>query len=291
MDAVEALSEILPVRRTASESPIAFQATDVTVTFGGVRALAGVTATVGALEVAAIVGPNGAGKTTLLNAASGLLQTRVGGTIEFLGQPIGGLSGSQVARLGLGRSFQHPPLLEDETVLENILLGANLHLPFGLPAQLFTPWRTRRLEREERERARALLDFVGLSHLAEERAGGLPYGARKLADIIRAIFLSPSMLALDEPTSGLDSGEQEKVTELVQTLAGMRRMTLLLVEHHMSIVRACASQVLGMAAGRVIATGTPAEVFDSAEYRDAVVGAKRDEPPSDLAPPSAAKAS
>jgi ABC-type branched-subunit amino acid transport system ATPase component len=175
-------------------------------------------------------------------------------------------------------------------VLENILLGANLHLPFGLPAQLFTPWRTRRLEREERERARALLAFVGLSHLAEERAGGLPYGARKLVDIIRAIFLSPSMLALDEPTSGLDPGEQEKVTELILTLAGMRRMTLLLVEHHMSIVRACASQVLGMAAGRVIATGTPTEVFESAQYREAIVGHKRDDAHSDGASSFAARA-
>src|SRR5919205_1826148 len=112
MDAVGALSQILPSRRQADASAIALLATDVTVSFGGVRALSEVTAAVPALEVAAIVGPNGAGKTTLLNAASGLLHTKVGGTIELLGRRTTGLNAAQIAGLGLGRSFQHPPLLE-----------------------------------------------------------------------------------------------------------------------------------------------------------------------------------
>jgi ABC-type branched-subunit amino acid transport system ATPase component len=275
MDAVEALAEVLPARRGPAAGEVALEVSGVAVSFGGVAALNGVGARVAANEVAAVVGPNGAGKTTLLNAVSGLLDVRVRGEIVLCGQRVNGMSASRIARLGLGRSFQHPPLLEEETIVENILLGANLHLPFGLPGQMFAPWRSRRLERAERERALALLDFVGLSKIAGERASGLPYGSRKLVDIVRAIFMSPALLALDEPTSGLDSREQQTVVELVQKLAAMRRMTVLLVEHHMDIVRACASQVLGMQAGRVIASGTPEEVFGSQAYREAVVGRGR----------------
>jgi branched-chain amino acid transport system ATP-binding protein len=277
MDAVEALAEVLPVRRQAVAAEVALEVTDVAVSFGGIAALNAVSAQVSTYEVAAIVGPNGAGKTTLLNAVSGLLDTKVRGNIVFYGQRINGMHPTRIARLGLGRSFQHPPLLEEQTVVENILLASNLHLPFGLPGQMFTPWRAHRLERAERERALALLDFVGLSAMAGKQASGLSYGSRKLVDIIRAIFLSPTLLALDEPTSGLDFHEQETVVELIQKLAAMRRMTLLLVEHHMDIVRSCASQVLGMQAGRVIASGTPTEVFESEVYRQAVVGTKRDD--------------
>jgi branched-chain amino acid transport system ATP-binding protein len=286
MDAVEALAEVLPSRRGSMTSEVALEVSDVAVSFGGVAALNGVGAQVASYEVAAIVGPNGAGKTTLLNAVSGLLDVKVRGDIVFCGQQINGMSANRIAHLGLGRSFQHPPLLEEETIVENILLASNLHLPYGLPGQMFTPWRSRRLERAEKERALALLDFAGLSGVAGNKASSLPYGSRKLVDIIRALFLSPTLLALDEPTSGLDSREQETVVELIQKLAAMRRMTLLIVEHHMDIVRACASQVLGMQAGRVISSGTPDEVFESEAYREAVVGRQRgDAPAEDVAPP------
>ena len=281
MDATEALAEVLPARRQSVTADVALEVSDVAVSFGGVAALNGVGAQVATYEVAAIVGPNGAGKTTLLNAVSGLLDVKVRGDIVFCGQRINGMRATRIAHLGLGRSFQHPPLLEEETIVENILLASNLHLPYGLPGQMFAPWRSRRLELAERERALALLDFAGLSKMASKQASSLPYGSRKLVDIIRAIFLSPTLLALDEPTSGLDSREQETVVELIQKLAAMRRMTLLLVEHHMDIVRACASQVLGMQAGRVIASGTPDEVFESEAYREAVVGRQRAEAPAE----------
>lgn len=250
---------------------------DVTVTFGGIRALVGITTDIAVNELAAIVGPNGAGKTTLLNAVSGLIRGNATGHVELLGQSVMGKSPYAIAKCGLGRSFQDPPLLEKETVVENILVGAHLSLGYGGFDQIFRRRKVGRLEREAIAKADAVMEFTHLAEHAKKRVDGLPYGTRKLVDIARAMVSGPRVLFLDEPTSGLDADEQKVVRELLLELRSQQRMTIVLVEHHMDLVRAVATSVIGLQAGAVLAVGTAEEVLDSEAFRAAVVGAATDD--------------
>ncbi|MEA2235116.1 MAG: branched-chain amino acid transport system ATP-binding protein [Solirubrobacteraceae bacterium] len=243
----------------------------VGVSFGGVRALVDVNFDVQAHRIVAVVGPNGAGKTTLLNAMGGMLR-KVSGDISLRGTRITGKKPSQLARAGFGRSFQDPRLIEAETALENVLSGAHLTMGYGTLDQLIRPWHVRRQEALARERAMALLDFVGLGHTRDLTVSSLPYGSRKLIDIARAMAGSPEILMLDEPSSGVDQAERDVIAEVLRELRSGHRMTVVIVEHHMDLVRAVADQVVGMAAGSAIAVGTPSEVLDSESFRAAIVG-------------------
>jgi branched-chain amino acid transport system ATP-binding protein len=248
---------------------------DVSVHFGGVAALSEVNLDVAAGEVVAVVGPNGAGKSTLLNAVSGLLGDRVSGTVLLAGRDVRGMSASQIARLGVGRSFQDPPLLDDESATTNVLVGQHLRLGYPLADQLFRPRRVNRIERAAAERAAETLAFVGLGHLAEQPVAGLAYGTRKLIDIARAIASEPQLLLLDEPTSGLDRNEQQAVATMLMQLHQRSPLAVLVVEHHMEVVRSVATKVAGLHSGSVLMIGTPSEVLDSQEFLDAVTGRVR----------------
>jgi branched-chain amino acid transport system ATP-binding protein len=243
---------------------------DVTVTFGGVVALSGVGFTVERNDVAAIVGPNGAGKSTLLNAIGGLVRST--GRIELLGRSIQGVPAARVAHTGVGRSFQDPQLIDDYSVLENVLCGAYGQLHYGLVDQVFRHRKVERAEREMTARAEALLEFVGLDRHLRDEAGSLSYGARKLVDLVRAMVSGPRLLLLDEPSSGLDSTERASLQATLIALREERLVTTLVVEHHMHLVRSVATRVIGMQAGEVIAVGTPSDVLDSEAFREAVVG-------------------
>jgi branched-chain amino acid transport system ATP-binding protein len=245
---------------------------DVAVRFGGVAALSKVSFTVRSGEVVAVVGPNGAGKSTLLNCLSGLLRGQARGSAAISGTSVLDKSPAQIAALGVGRSFQSPPLIEEETVLENVLAGAHRRLAYGLFTQTFRPRRVAALEAEQAGPARAVLQYVGLDDRAHVQVGGLPYGARKLVDIARSMLCGDKFLLLDEPTSGLDIGEQRHVKQLLNRIRDERRLTVLVVEHHMDLVRECADHVIGLQAGSVLATGTAAEVLDSDAFRAAIVG-------------------
>ena len=243
---------------------------DVTVTFGGVVALSEVGFAVDRNDLVAIVGPNGAGKSTLLNAISGLVRST--GRIELLGRSIHGVAAARIAHTGVGRSFQDPQLIDDYTVLDNVLCGAYGQLRYGLVDQLFRHYKVERAEREMTARAEALLQFVGLDRHLGDEAGSLSYGARKLVDIVRAMVSGPRLLLLDEPSSGLDAAERASLQATLIALREERLVTTLVVEHHMDLVRSVATRVVGMQAGEVIAVGTPSDVLDSDAFREAVVG-------------------
>ncbi len=246
--------------------------TNVSVSYGGIKALAGIDLTVRAHEFVAVIGPNGAGKSTLLNAVSGLSRSTVGGSIEMLGTVVSNRRADRVACLGIGRSFQDPPLIDEATVLENVLAGAHLKLGYSTFDQL---WRSRRVRRQEaawRDEAMSILKLCALDAAADRKAGSLPYGSRKLVDIARAFVAEPGLVLLDEPTSGLDNAGQQRVVSLLAAIRARQNPAMLVVEHHMHLVRAIADRVAGLQAGAVIAVGTPAEVLDSAEFRAAVVG-------------------
>lgn len=260
---------------------VALSMNDVSVSFGGIRALSGIDLTVGLHELMAVIGPNGAGKSTLLNAVSGLSKGNVSGSIQMFGNAVSGRRADRITRLGIGRSFQDPPLIDEATVLENVLGGAHLKLGYNTVEQL---WRRRHVRRQEaawHAEAMNILELCALEREAHSRAGALPYGSRKLVDIARAFVARPGLVLLDEPTSGLDAAGQQRVVSLLTAIRDRRNPAMLVVEHHMHLVRAIADQVVGLQAGSVIAVGAPSDVLDSAEFRAAVVGGSRSRPPEE----------
>lgn len=244
------------------------------VTFGGVAALQNLSFVVHPGETVAVIGPNGAGKTTLLNSLCGLVSA-TSDTLQMRGRDLTGMSARARAKLGLARSYQNPPLLESASVLENLMCGGHLQLGYGMLDELFRPWRVRTRERELRARCEETLEFIGIAEHRDEAVSGLPHGLRKLVDIGRAIVSRPRLLLLDEPSSGLDSGEQQIVVRVIKGLQETGDISLLVVEHHMEVVREVADRVIGMQAGTVLKIGTPTEVLDSEEFREALIGGQR----------------
>lgn len=255
--------------RLVPASGLAFS--NIAVDFGGVRALQGVSGQVKVGDFAAVVGPNGAGKTTFLNAVNGFL-SNVSGRTTFNELTLSGRSPVAVARAGVARSFQHPRLLESESVLYNVLCGAHLRLEYSLSAQIARLRKVRDVERVARSEALDLLSDVGLEDRVDDPVSELPFGAKKLVDLVRALMQKPDLLLLDEPTSGMDTQEQAVVNEMLRNLRQPRRLTALIVEHHMDVVRHVADYVFGLHAGAVLATGTPEEVLNSDTYRAAMIG-------------------
>jgi branched-chain amino acid transport system ATP-binding protein len=246
---------------------------DLTVRFGGNVALSGVNLELAARDVIGVIGPNGAGKTTLLNAVSGLLGAARTGTILLDGQDVSAWPAARLARAGVGRGFQDPHLIDALTVFDNVMCGAHDRLSHGALAQIFRLRAVARAESRAAARVGEVLRLTGLEQLADATTSSLPYGKRKLVDIARALVREPSLLLLDEPTSGLDRAEQERMRELLSRLRAAATMTIILVEHHMDVVRKTCDHVVGMQAGTVLMTGTPADVLDSDDFRAAIVGA------------------
>lgn len=248
---------------------------DLSVYFGGVAALANITFAVRQREIMAVVGPNGAGKSTLLNAISGLVRGNRTGRVMLGGSDITRKAPAAIAKARVGRSFQDPPLIDSETVLENVLLGDYLHLGYRMFDQLWRRSRVRAAESASRQRALEILDITGLIDVRDQRAGGLSYGSRKLIDIARAIMSRPQLLLLDEPTSGLDASEQAAAAKVLSELHRATDMSILAVEHHMDVVRSLAGRVLALESGKVIAMGTPSELMSTDSVREVIEG--RDE--------------
>lgn len=264
-----------PVRtERANAHPTALSVTDLTVSFGGLVAIEHVSLDVPIQQIVAVIGPNGAGKTTLLNAVCGLLGSDAAGTVHVAGVDVSGQSAAAVALSSIGRSYQHPPLLEKESALTNVMTGGHLREQYRMIDQLLRIRHTSRRERLLEQRAMECLEFVGLASVADERVGGLSFGTRKLIDIARALVRNPELLLLDEPTSGLDKQEQETVIGIIGQLSADSK-TALVVEHHMDVVRRVCGRAVGLVAGRLLVSGTPDEVFESPEYRAAIIGSNR----------------
>jgi len=245
---------------------------DLTVTFGGVNAIAAVRTTVRPRELVAVVGPNGAGKSTLLNAISGLVRRQTVGEIRFAGKPLHTLSATRRAVAGIGRSFQNPPLVDRMSVVENVMAGAFGVRDYSVLDQLVRWRKVARSERAREQQARTSLDFLGLAGIADTPTSEIAYAQRKLVDIARALMSEPALLLLDEPTSGLGRSEHAAMADVLRRLMEPGTMTILMVEHHMDLVRDAATRVIGLQAGEVIADGATREVLDSAEFQASLVG-------------------
>jgi branched-chain amino acid transport system ATP-binding protein len=246
----------------------ALTVTDLVVRFGGVTALAGVSFTVPRGKVCGLIGPNGAGKTTLFDCVSRLTRPR-SGRIELAGRDLLALPAHRVAELGVARTFQHLGLVPSLSVRENVMLGAQGAGIGFVPAALRLPG-LRARERELRDRADAVLDRLALGGIAARPAAGLPYGTLKRIELARALAAAPDLLMLDEPASGLS---HEEVDELAGVIEDVRAdMTVLLVEHHMGMVMRLSDTVVVLDFGRVVATGSPAQVREDPAVLAAYLG-------------------
>jgi len=219
----------------------------------------------------AVIGPNGAGKTTLLNAICGLVP-KANGEVRHYGRDLTNTHPTAIARTGVGRSFQDPRLIDSFSVLENVLCGAHTTIGYSLADQVFRRRKVGKREGEARADAMELLDRFGLAHLADVEAGRLAYGPRKMVDIIRATISRPSILLLDEPSSGLDRAERARIGNMMRKIHGEFHIPMIIVEHHMDLVRAVTDRVLGLASGSVALDGPTGEVLDSAAFRVTMMG-------------------
>ncbi len=245
---------------------------DVGVRFGGIVALDGVSFDVMPGEIVGLIGPNGAGKTTLFNCLSRLYECDRG-EISFAGEPLARLPCHRVATLGIGRTFQNLALFRSMTVLENVMLGRHCRTRTGF---LRNALRTASVGAEERAteaRARDLIALLELQGVAEQRVADLPFGTQKRVELGRALAAEPKLLLLDEPASGLNHEEVSVLGTLIRAIRERLRLTVLLVEHHMSLVMSISDRVVALNFGRKIAEGTPAEVRGNPEVVKAYLGA------------------
>lgn len=231
--------------------------------FGGIKAVDDCTFNVEAGSITALIGPNGAGKTTAFNLITGLLKAD-SGTITFDGRPIDKLAPHQITRRGISRTFQITRDLQEMTVLENMVIQSQIHGFFDLFRDS--------IHGKERDRAMELLDFVGISRLANEKSKNLSYGQKKLLEFASVLMSEPRMIMLDEPAGGVNPTLLESIIERIQKL-NAQGMTFLIVEHNMELVMNISDPVVVMAYGTVLAHGSPEIIQNDQRVLEAYLGA------------------
>ena len=252
---------------------------DLSVRFGGLLAVNKVSFDVKKGEVFTLIGPNGAGKTTVFNLIS-RIYTPTEGSIDFVG-PKGVVKLTEqapqdVAALGIARTFQNIELFEHASVLHNLLIGRHTHRKTGWLQDMFFTAATREEELRSREKVEEVIDFLNLQHYRDTFVAGLPYGVRKVVEVARALCTEPSLLLLDEPSSGLNVEETDDMAFWIQDIQHELGITVLMVEHDMSLVTKVSDRVLAMNQGEVLAMGTPREVQSDAGVIEAYLGSLDD---------------
>ena len=244
---------------------------DVSLAFGGVVALQGVSFDVREHEIRAIIGPNGAGKSSMLNVINGVYHPQQG-TVAFKGRKRRNVDPHEAARQGIARTFQNIALFRGMTVLDNIMTGRNLKMKCNFLQQAVYWGPARREELEHRAKVEAVIDFLEIQHIRKTPVGRLPYGLQKRVELARALAAEPELLLLDEPMAGMNLEEKQDMSRFILDVNDQMGTSIVLIEHDMSVVMDLSDRVVVLDYGRTIADGTPDEVRNNRGVIDAYLG-------------------
>jgi branched-chain amino acid transport system ATP-binding protein len=251
-----------------------FRVENLSISFGGLRAVNEVSFSVEKNSIFSIIGPNGSGKTTIFNMISGIYRPNRGEVIKD-GKRITNLRPDQIAREGIARTFQNIELFTNATVMDNLMLGRHIHMKTGVFTGAFMWGKNSRAGREEvrnREIVERIIDFLDLQSVRNTFVGNLPYGKRKLVELGRALALEPKILLLDEPSAGMNTEEKEDLNIWIKDIQADYRVTILLIEHDMNMIMTISDRIFAMNQGEKIVEGTPEEVQSHPEVIRAYLG-------------------
>ena len=248
-------------------------ATDVSMVFGGLKAIVDFNVHIKTGELLGLIGPNGAGKTTAFNLFTGVYQPTTG-EILFKGKSIVGLKPNQITERGIARTFQNIRLFGELSVLDNVKIAYHCHMNYGLLESVLRLGRYWEEERKLEEEAYRLLEIFHLADVAGEKAKNLPYGAQRRLEIARALAAQPSLLLLDEPAAGMNPQETLELMDMIRWVKKDFGITILLIEHDMALVMGICERIYVLEYGAIIANGTPEEIRSNPEVIRAYLGAE-----------------
>lgn len=254
--------------------PPVLETRNLGITFGGLTAVEDFNIAVSPTEIAGLIGPNGAGKTTVFNLLTKVYQPTKG-TILLNGSDTLGMNTVQVNRAGIARTFQNIRLFSNLSVEDNIKLGLHNHIKYGMFSGIFRLPNYWKQERKAKERARELLSFFRMEHMAEYVAGSLPYGAQRRLEIMRALATEPKILLLDEPAAGMNPSETAELMETIVKVRDTFNIAVMLIEHDMKLVMGICEGICVLNFGKIIAKGTPSEIQNNPEVIKAYLGEQK----------------
>lgn len=251
-----------------------FEVKNLSISFGGLKAVNNISFSVEQYQIFSIIGPNGSGKTTIFNLISGIYKPTEG-QVLLLGENMVGKTPDRIAKKGIARTFQNIELFSNATVMDNLMLGRHIHMKTGVFGGAFMWGKHSRAAKEEirhREKVEHIIDFLDLQSVRDQFVGSLAYGKRKLVEVGRALALEPKVILMDEPSAGMNTEEKDDLTIWIKDIRDDYKITILLIEHDMNMIMGISDRVLAINHGEKIVEGVPREVQTHPEVIKAYLG-------------------